>query len=390
MIIAHVTWKCFGIEDIEDAFTQLGHSVVEIEYDDKSEPSDTSAIAKMQKQIEETKSNLVFSFNFFPVLAIACKNLDLPYFSWIYDSPYVRIYHYSVAFPTNHIFVFDSAVALEFRQAGIQTVHYLPMAANVDRLGLMTDYAMFHQSKWKNQHEIAFVGSLYTEKHNFYQRMDGISEYTRGYLEGLIHAQKLVYGYNFIQDNLKNRPEIMEDMRKFLPMTPGSDSVETLEFLFAQYVVNRQLTAIERKEILANVSEKYGLDLYTPDQTLQMKGCSNHGPVDYYDMAPYVFRTAKINLNISLRSIINGIPLRAFDIMGAGGFLMTNYQNDFMNLFVPGEDFVFFESLKDLNDKISYYLNNEKERIEIAENGFRKIVEQHTYRHRVAEMLSFL
>ena len=203
-------------------------------------------------------------------------------------------------------------------------------------------------------------------------------------------AQKQVYGYNFVQETLKAHPELIEDMRQFLPMTPGHDSVESVEYLFAQYVINRQITAMERKELLGEVAERFGLDLYTPDQDFRMKGCMNHGKVDYYDMAPYVFKTAKINLNISLRSILAGMPLRAFDIMGAGGFLLTNFQPDFLEFFVPGEDFVYFESRVDLMDKIAYYLAHEEERRQIAENGHRKIEEQHTYRHRVREMLSCL
>ncbi|MDE7044179.1 MAG: glycosyltransferase, partial [Acetatifactor sp.] len=167
-------------------------------------------------------------------------------------------------------------------------------------------------------------------------------------------------------------------------------SVESVEYLFAQYVVNRQITALERRELLTAVAERFCLDLYTPDQTLKLPNCTNHGSVDYYDFAPYVFKKAKINLNISLRSILSGIPLRAFDIMGAGGFLLTNYQEDFLDLFVPGEDFVFYESKTDLMDKIDYYLKHEAERAQIAENGLRRISTDHTYEQRVAEILSYL
>ena len=38
-----------------------------------------------------------------------------------------------------------------------------------------------------------------------------------------------------------------------------------------------------------------------------------------------MFANSKVNLNITLRNIKTGIPLRALDIMGAGGFLLTNY-----------------------------------------------------------------
>jgi len=388
--ILFLTWKSFGNDDVIDAFRREDHEVTKFAYSDKDEPDDASAVERMATQIRQSGADCVFSFNYFPVAALACRELGVPYLSWIYDSPYVRIYHYSIAYPTNHVFVFDSSVYLEFHNAGIQTVHFLPMAANTERLSAMKDFEMFRKTGWKNAHEVAFIGSLYTEAHNFYDRMTGIKDYTRGYLEGMMAAQSKVYGYNFVQETLKAHPELIEDMRQFLPMTPGHDSVESIEYLFAQYVINRQITALERKELLSAVSERFGLDLYTPDQSFQMKGCTNHGKVDYYDMAPYVFKQAKINLNISLRSIIAGMPLRAFDIMGAGGFLLTNFQSDFLEFFVPGEDYVYFESKADMMDKIAYYLAHEEERRQIAESGCRKIAEQHTYRHRVREMLGYL
>ena len=104
---------------------------------------------------------------------------------------------------------------------------------------------------------------------------------------------------------------------------------------------------------------------------------------------PLVFKRSKINLNITLRSIRSGIPLRVFDIMGAGGFLLSNYQADFQDLFVPDEDFVYYESKEDLLRKVGYYLNHEDERKAIARNGHEKIAAKHTYRHRVKEMLAF-
>jgi len=390
MRILFLSWKSFGNDDVLEAFKDKGHDMVILDFNDKDDPYDKAAVEAFGQKVKAADVDCVFSFNYFPVVALACKDLDIPYISWIYDSPYVRLYHYSTVFPTNHIFVFDSSIFREFHNNGINTVHYLPMAANTDRLFAMTDYSTFDKTGWKNEKEIAFIGSLYTEKHQFYQRMKNISEYTRGYLEGLMKAQMQVYGYNFIQDMLIANPSIIEDMRKSLPLTPNADGVESIEYLFAQYVINREITAIERRDILSDVAGRFGLDLYTPDKSLEMKGAVNHGPVDYYDFAPYVFKKAKINLNISLRSIITGIPLRAFDIMGAGGLLLTNYQQDFLEHFVPDEDYVYFDSKFDLMEKIEYYLSHEEERTEIAANGYKKICENHTYKHRVDEMLSYL
>jgi spore maturation protein CgeB len=116
----------------------------------------------------------------------------------------------------------------------------------------------------------------------------------------------------------------------------------------------------------------------------------NHGTVDYYEEMPKVFKQSRINLNITRRGIQSGIPLRAVDIMGSGGFLVSNFQSDFLDYFIPGEDFVYYESKEDLQQKIDYYLNHEEERRAIAKRGHDKIAAGHTYRHRIREMLSAL
>ena len=116
----------------------------------------------------------------------------------------------------------------------------------------------------------------------------------------------------------------------------------------------------------------------------------NCGQIDYYDTMPYVFKCSAINLNITLRSIQKGIPLRAYDIMGCGGFLLTNFQEDFLRFFVPGEDFVYYESRQDLMEKIGYYLLHEEERRQIAECAHDKIMREHTYDIRVSQILEIL
>lgn len=103
---------------------------------------------------------------------------------------------------------------------------------------------------------------------------------------------------------------------------------------------------------------------------------------------PIVFQNSKINLNMTLRSIHTGIPLRAMDIMGCGGFLLTNYQEDFLEYFEPNVDYVYYSGQRELLDLADYYLAHEEERIEIARNGYQKVKAGHTYRHRVEFLLT--
>lgn len=390
MKILMMEWKSFGNEDIIAGFKELGHTVKTMPFSKEEVYHDENIEEEIVKTIQEFSPDFVFSFNYFPIISLACKKADMKYVSWVYDNPYVLLYSYTIIYPGNYVFIFDKELYMEFHNAGIKTIYYLPLAANTERLYSMEtskELETFKKSKWMNQADIAFIGSFYTEKHQFYQRLEGISPYTRGYLEGIMAAQKHVYGYNFIQKMMA--PAIIEDMMKILPMEPDPSTIATKEYLYAQYVINRQITAMERTELLTAIGNHYNFDLYTLDETLSLPGCINHGKVDYYDMAPFVFKHAKINLNITLRSIKSGIPLRAFDIMGAGGFLLTNYQTDFLDCYVPGEDFVYYESKEDLLSKIDYYLKHEDERIAIARNGFERTAANHTYKHRIEEMLSY-
>lgn len=105
---------------------------------------------------------------------------------------------------------------------------------------------------------------------------------------------------------------------------------------------------------------------------------------------PFVFANSKINLNISLRSICSGIPLRALDIMGCGGFLLTNYQPELDEYFTNGVDYVYFDSKEDLLSKIEYYLSHPKERKEIASNALLRIASDFSYEHQLHQLFSLL
>lgn len=398
MKILFIEWASFGNADIRDAFAKEGHQVVNFPFSNKDPRRSAEIEAELTKKLRGTVPDAVFSFNYFPVISNACKKEGIRYISWIYDSPYVMLYSYTAINPCNTIYVFDRELCREFNEAGIQTVHYLPMAANTDRLDKIVSSTANHATHDTGSaqtileasgspylYDVSFVGSLYNEDHNFFDRMTTLSDYAKGYLDALMTAQMKIQGYNFIQESLS---PIMEELYHALPMDPNPDGVETREYLYAQYVINRKLTGLERLELMEAVAARFPLDLFTPNSSFAMAGLSNHGTVNPYTEAPLVFHRSKINLNISLRSIKSGIPLRAFEIMGSGGFLLSNYQADFFEDFTPGVDFDYYESKEDLLQKIDYYLTHEEERAAIAKNGHDKVARGHTYRDRVREMLA--
>lgn len=379
MKILFVEWESWGRKDLKEAFIAEGHELLIFPFQivESRLHHDPETEGKLSASLKKEVPDLVFSVAYFAVISSVCQREKVRYISWTYDNPHVMLYSRTIVNSCNIAYVFDRELYRQFRQAGISTVRYLPMAANTDRLDGMAEDSY--------RYDVSFVGGLYLERNNYYDRMYGLlPDYARGYLDALIAAQLKVQGCYFIEDVLT---PIIRELYRAIPMAVQPGGLETMEYLYANYIINRRVTAVERIDLLDAVARKHIVDLFTYFKDFSLPALRNHGPVDYNNEMPKVFRQSRINLNITLRGIQSGVPLRAFDIMGSGGFLLSNFQADFLEHFVPGEDFVYYESKEDLVQKVDYYLEHDKEREYIAGNGHDKVAAKHTYRHRVREML---
>lgn len=391
MKILFLDWKSYGNLDILSAANELKSSGRDIQielypFDNHIERDDKQFAERFKKDLQKKDPDFVMSFNFFPIVSGVCNEVGIKYVSWVYDNPAVNLYSFTLINPCNYVFLFDSQMYEVFANQGIKTVYYLPMAAAVDRYDRFEKSAVF-RNKWGG--EIAFVGNLYTEGHNYYDRIeDKLSEYSKGYLNGLMRAQMEINGASIIEGAIPEK--IMNEMVDAFGAKPNYDGVETYDYIYSNYVIDRKITALERCEILTMVGQKHQVNLFTGDKNYKPEGITNRGKVDYYNEMPYIFKNTDINLNITLRSIQRGIPLRCMDIMGCGGFLLTNYQEDFLNFFEPFEDYVYFESRADLLEKIEYYITHDEERSMIAASGYEKVKAGHTYKLRLEEILDIV
>ena len=149
------------------------------------------------------------------------------------------------------------------------------------------------------------------------------------------------------------------------------------------------MTFLDRQEIITRLAEHHSVDYYTYTD-YRLGKAHNCGKVDYYEEMPEVFAHSKVNLNISLRSIRTGIPLRAMDIMGVGGFLLTNYQADMFRHFEPGKHFDYYTSVEEAVDKADYYIRHDDERSRIAAAAYEEMKNGHTYSTRLKEVFTQL
>lgn len=379
--ILFVEWNSFGNAAITQAFEAIGYQVDSYYLDQKNTDTrrDEEAAGELVLGIMGKGYYFVFSFNYYPIVAIACKAANVLYVSWTYDSPFIQLYSQTARFDTNLIFCFDGATCRQLQQKGIDA-RYLPMAAPMN---CYREVLSKGPVPVQYQSEISFVGSLYDEiSGRLLDYLDRLEGYEKGFLDGLMQVQKGVYGYNFVEEVLNGQPQVMQAIQQKIPVFAQGDGLESAEWVLSNYFINRKITVNERREVLTMLGKEHQVKLYTTSQT-KLPGVENCGNADYHTQAPFVFAGSKINLNITLRSILSGVPLRAFDIMSCGGFLLSNFQEDYMDLLTPDEDFVVYYDYGDLQEKVKFYLQHEGERIRIAGNGQEKVAKHHTYLERV-------
>lgn len=383
MTILIVSWSSFGLTYIIEEFIKAGYIIDFFDYNIEDDSRHTIEYSELlAKKIISNNYEFVFSTNYIASVSMACNACRIKYVSWTYDSPCAALYSTTVSYPYNYVFIFDKAVYHELKEKGVDTVYYLPMAAPVDKFDNIIPTT---EDMNKFNTEIAFVGSTYSEDRQteFYALLDELSDYSTGYLDGVIQAQKQIYG-KLILDQLL--VPLLPEFNKRIELSVNH-IIQPLEWFIARVMVARKITAIERSEILQLLGDKHQVHLHTYFPTPDLKNVINKGNADSLHEAILVFKCAKINLNITLRSIETGIPLRVMEIMGSGGFVISNYQEDIYEHFVPDEDIVIYTDYNDLMRKVDYYLEHEEERKQIAKSGYEKVKKYHTYKHRIDQIL---
>lgn len=101
----------------------------------------------------------------------------------------------------------------------------------------------------------------------------------------------------------------------------------------------------------------------------------------------FIFNKSKIIVNNLLYSEVEGVNARCFEVAAARGFQLIDFKPSLEELFSIDKEIVTFSGMKDLKEKIKYWLPRDEERLNIAEAAFKKVISNHTYKHRLEEII---
>jgi len=106
-----------------------------------------------------------------------------------------------------------------------------------------------------------------------------------------------------------------------------------------------------------------------------------------------VYTAAKIVLNnISSFApyVDNMMNTRTFEILACKKFQLIDTRDDVLMHFTSGSELVCYSSIEELRHLFIYYLEHRDEAMAIAENGYKKALQFHTYDHRVKEIMDVI
>lgn len=384
MHILMYRWKAYNYRDIEQTFLALGHTVDHIEQELGSYDVSPEFEQTIENLIVKNHYDMVFTVNYFALISNVCQRQNIKYVSWTCDNPLISMYHESVFHPCNYIFTFDKTNYLEFKSMGVEHIWYLPLAVDTNRLDTVIRHA---DDLAKYQGDVAFVGSLY-ERNSYDKLKHRLPEYLRGYFDAVMEAQLNVSGANIVEPMLT--VDILEQLQQYFKLEKSEGSFSDLGLIFQTTVLGFKIAELQRRRALIELSKHFKVNVYSNSDVRDLVRVQYCGSVDYWSEMPKVFHASKINLNFTIPNIKSGIPLRIWDVLGSGGFLLTNYQAEIPYYFKEGEDLVCFDGIDDMQEKTAYYLTHEEERKQIARNGYEKVKEHHSYIDRIQTMLEIV
>ena len=376
--ILYVETNEIKLLDIPRVLDEMGYAVFQASFEMKAQEFEQRVCKKVMSAIDKFIIHCVISYDFIPTIAEACMETGIPYIAWVYDTPQKELYTHYALYPCNYIFAFDREQVRRLQEIGIQHVYHMPLAVHVNKVKMVLDILQKKgQRSYRN--DISFIGQLYkTENEESLLKHMG-EELARQLYEN-IDACFMKWDENIRMHGLMSETCVQYFGELEKHKVEKEYPYMSEQFYYEAAFLSRAVANRERVYILNKLAEKYDVHFYTKDtNTTQL---SNRVKIEQgmtYDVLTQVYQISKINLNITLHCIETGIPQRVFDVMAAGGFLLSNYQQELEELFVPGEDLVVYHNEQELEELVEYYLTHEEERERIARNGQKKVLREHGY-----------
>lgn len=356
------------------AIQKTGNQAHYIHIDDK-ECDYEQFIRKLMQDINSFRPDFILTVNHLGFdkegrLTELLSEMEIPYASWFVDSPNVILSCFTQNIsPYCSIFVWDEDYIKDVLKAGYPNVDYLPLA---------TSQEIFHPKDLAKLYDVSFVGS------------------------------SMVYATHKNMKSFVHRPDLLSLLEivseRFMSLKTRSVEQALLNLNFH----NNIFEDIEQKEdfyaaVLWRSTQKYRLSGilelldFHPNisgdenwQRLLPLGFSTMPERWYYDNLVDFYNQSLINFNMTSLQMKNAVNQRVFDVPATNSFLLTDYKEQLHEVFDLKEDIAVFYEIDEIKDLCKFYLENTKIREVMSKRAMTKVLNHHTYEHRITKLIKIM
>jgi spore maturation protein CgeB len=374
--VALIDFGYFLSREIQNALHRLGHEITIVPVTKGEEGS-----AIVSRIIDKTIS---FAPDFFltinhlgfdeeGVVTSFFQSIEMPVASWYVDSPnlIVKAFGQNVS-PYTTLFLWDKGYLRDMESMGFESVVHLPLA---------TDERIFRPLRRNGRKagikpcDVGFVGSSMVEPVN--DRMAKVEPDLHHLVEKT--AQAILASRDRIEDSISELPE--PDQSRLARLDPAQKTDFEAAVLWKTTLLYRWACVESLRPFEPRIHGDPGWkDLLGEDQAL-------FPSLDYYKALPIFYNRCKINFNATSLQMRQAVNQRVFDVPACGSFLLTDRQVALEELFEVGKEIIAFDDPEEIPDLVRFYLDSPEARNRIACRGRERVLERHTYRHRLQVIL---
>jgi len=306
------------------------------------------------------------------VLAALFRDLRVLIAAWFVDDPRTILMDSDMmAFPEAVAFSWDASYLPYLRERGFGMAAWLPLAA---------DTSLFNAEpaeSWTLPPALV-ANSMTAQSEEMLQRLrhmspDAAENLEKAFDAGRVTRQRFAEGAQALLDCGGDMFAGDPELRRAVEMAAFVEGTRRLRIDLARALAPEGL----------HVRGDPDWTRYLPEEQC--------GPYVNYEVdLPHFYRDCPVNLNATSIQMPRAVNQRVFECPAAGGFLLTDAQPDLFDLFEPGAEAIYWQTLDECRELLRDYLANPGARRSVALRARQRVLKQHTYQHRLREMVRLL
>lgn len=331
------------------------------------EPTTEMFYLSLKEQIQTAAGDFVFSINFFAWVSYLCQKEGISYCCWILQLPNFDLYTTAIRNSCNFFWVCDSYLLEKLWQLGISNSFFLPDAVEPNR----------PEKAVPIEREACFIARCPED----ILSTEGMTLYSKGYLDAFLHAQRVLYGAYILENGL-----LLRVQQEFLNghSLPNYILPEMQKLFLADQYFAPACTRIQQNIFLQNFAS-----IMTIYSNGDFSGCdSEKRPfIESETERQKIYREKEFTLILAPHTLHNGIPRDLLEVIAVGGFPIAGFQRDYAYFFQKDQTLAYFTNPSEFSQAVVRYGNSPEERERVKEAAYQLLIKGHTYRHRINTLL---